>query len=209
MTLESLGASVAKHLLESDLDLNNTILLGWSYGGVLGYEVCKRLSANTRQRNNPLKQPELVMLDSGFSDGLHEVTFERNFQEVMFACELGLLPTAIPEYASHPDLDRRLKWLCEYLKEQKVVLTQQDLSAWWLLYKARLNDLLTYSLGTKAPNNRVHLIIAEQHPHGREDLGWMDIGDKFIKRTINTDHQGIVRNQMTVDWLQQLIKQGA
>lgn len=199
-TSESLS-SVANEFIrlidQSGLKAEQTLLVGWSMGGVLGYEMLTRLQQQHRLR------PQLVMLDSGFGVGLHPVTFDPDFQLLMFAVELGLGAEHFAEFNQLADATEKLQWLKQYLLTIGIEVTQTKLLEWSEAYKRRLQRLEHHSIADERLESHITLIKAEWHSHGRSDLGWGDANNNINWQSVAADHQGIVKHPDVANWLRQ------
>ncbi|MEE2732398.1 MAG: SDR family NAD(P)-dependent oxidoreductase [Pseudomonadota bacterium] len=186
-------------LEENGLLHPQTMLVGWSMAGVLGYEILAQLQLQRK----PL--PRLVMLDSGFADGLHEITFDPAFQRLMFAVELGLTPQHFADFNQQPDDNTKLQWLKQYLPTIGIEVSEEMLIEWWRAYHKRLKSLLTYKIDGELADGDIHLFKADLHTHGRSDLGWNDNNNRIKWTLIQADHQGIVKQPETFRRIQELL----
>lgn len=193
-------ASRLINLLEREsLIGQQTVLIGWSMAGVLGYEVLAQLAA----ADKPL--PRLVMLDSGFADGLHEITFDESFQRLMFAVEVGLTIDRYADFNQLQDDNTKLQWLKQYLETIGIEVSEEMLVEWWQAYYKRLKSLLTYQQSAELVNADIHLFKAALHSHGRDDLGWNDNNNRIKWTLIQADHQGIVKQPETFQRIRELL----
>lgn len=201
--IEESAATFIRLIDQAGIDLQSIILVGWSMGGVQGYEMLKQLAAEKR----PL--PKLVMLDSGFGVGLHPITFDADFQVLMFAVELGLSIQDFAEFNQQPDLLTKLKWLKQYLATLHIEVTEELLLEWSVAYRKRLKSLETYGKGDELENADITLIKAALHSHGRDDLGWGDTNKNIKWQTVQADHQSVVRHPEVAEWLRQFCQRQA
>ena len=184
-----------KLINQTGLDASRIVLVGWSMGGVLGYEMLRQLS--TQQQ----VLPPLMMLDSGFGVGLHPITFDADFQLLMFAVELGLTPDKIATFNQCKSSTEKLEWLKQYLEQNHIEVTQPMLLEWSIAYHKRLESLKDYAVSDTLQNALVTLIKAELHPHGRDDLGWGEANKNINCQSVPADHQGIVKYSGIADRL--------
>ena len=198
--LQQAAAEFIQLLKQADLDNNKTMLVGWSLAGVLGYELLRQLSSAAAPQDT---LPKLIMLDSGFADGLHEITFDNDFQLLMFAVELGLGMEHFAEFNRQPDPDTKIHWLKQYLETIGIEVDELILLEWWSAYESRLHSLLTYKTEkTLIQNADISLLKASLHTHGRTDLGWDDENNIIKWTSVQEDHQGIVKSAAVIDWIQ-------
>ncbi|MCG8672991.1 MAG: AMP-binding protein [Pseudomonadales bacterium] len=200
--MHALGKLVASALIASDIDIGKTTLLGWSFGGVLGHAACRELSALD------ILPSRLLMLDSGIGSGLHEITFDSDFQLLMFASEFGVSPQEIPSFTQGKTLIDRLNWLSKTLNERSISINANELEKWWNIYRTRLHHLLEHQTDNDTDAFSTCLYVALNHSHGRSDLGWGQKFSSFEVRQVDADHQGIVGSQLTVDAIEELFKEG-
>lgn len=184
-------------MMQSELDFRRTLLVGWSMGGVLGYELLQQLQSKGEEL------PQLLMLDSGFGEGLHPVTFEPAFQLLMFAVELGLGTEQFAAFNALPTDTDKLTWLQQYLLTIGIEVTQAKLLEWSEAYKSRLQQLERYVTGNLTLASPVTLIKAEWHSHGRPDLGWGETNNNIKWQSVAADHQGIIKHPEVASWLRQ------
>jgi acyl-CoA synthetase (AMP-forming)/AMP-acid ligase II/thioesterase domain-containing protein/acyl carrier protein len=184
-------------MVQSGLDFKRTLLVGWSMGGVLGYELLQQLQT----KGEPM--PQLLMLDSGFGAGLHPITFDPAFQLLMFAVELGLGAEQFAEFNQLPSDTDKLHWLKQYLLTIGIEVTQAKLLEWSEAYKIRLQQLEQYSAGNQTLDSHITLLKAEWHSHGRPDLGWGETNKNIKWQSVAADHQGIVKHPDVANWLRQ------
>ncbi len=185
----------ARLLTEANLVHPETVLVGWSIAGVLGYEILRLLAAEKRSL------PALVMLDSGFNEGLHEITWNVDFQVLMFAVELGLGVEKFAEFNQLADQYTKLHWLQQYLATIGIEVTDENLIEWWRAYEERMKSLLNYQVSELLKDAKINLLKAELHTHGRSDLGWPDNNNNISWSSIQADHQGIVNHSETLQWM--------
>lgn len=178
-------------LEKAGLANSRTVLIGWSMAGVLGYEIIHQLSKDYSEL------PRLIMLDSGFADGLHEITFDEVFQQLMFAVELGLSMDKYADFNQQEGINKKLHWLQQYLATIGIEVSEEMLIEWWKAYFKRLKCLLTYQLSGELVDADINLFKAAQHTHGRADLGWTDNNNGIKWTSIQADHQGIVKQPET------------
>ncbi|HVL01217.1 MAG TPA: SDR family oxidoreductase, partial [Dongiaceae bacterium] len=196
--IEEAASSFIRLIDQAGLDWSSVLLVGWSMGGVQGYEILKQLAAARR----PL--PKLVMLDSGFGVGLHPITFDDDFQLLMFAVELGLSPQDFADFNQLSELQTKLKWLKQYLATLHIEVTEELLLEWSVAYRKRLKSLETYGQGDELENADITQIKAALHPHGRDDLGWGETHKNIKWHSVPADHQSVVRHPEAVEWLRQI-----
>ncbi len=204
-------ASAFANLIRADKSFNDgCILVGWSYAGVLGYEILQQGI-----------KADLVMLDSGFADGLHEITFDSHFQQLMFAVELGLTQDCFADFNQLDSQEEKMVWFSGYLNQLGMNFNASELAAYYQSYQARLNNLLQYQVPVSAPltsapstsdplttsNSSLHLLKAEWHQHGRSDLGWPETVN-IHWQGIAADHQSIVKAPQTAAWLKNFLQTG-
>lgn len=185
--IENTAAHFIRLLDDAQLIAADTQLVGWSMGGVLGYEMLKQLARQGR----PL--PALVMLDSGFGVGLHPITFDPDFQWLMFAVELGLAPEKMAEFNQQNSPENKLTWLQQYLKTLDIEAGTTLLLEWGSAYRKRLHSLEQYQAGEGIPAADIRLIKAALHSHGRDDLGWAEAYNNIKVTSVQADHQSIVK----------------
>lgn len=193
-TLGHLAAQTLNLLARANLLKPTTTLVGWSMGGILGYEILLQLAMD--------QKPALVMLDSGFAQGLHPITFDPDFQLLMFAVELGLDPQHFAEFNRLPDSAHKLQWLQRHLRTLDITVEAELLQTWSEAYRARL-QLLQYHDFARPVHAEVTLFKANWHSHGQPDLGWGECRDHILWQSVAADHQGIVKNIVVANWLQQ------
>ncbi len=198
-TITEMAAQLVERLEQGGLLQQDTVLIGWSMAGVLGYEMIAQLSS----QNKPL--PRLIMLDSGFADGLHEITFESGFQRLMFAVELGLTMEHYADFNQQPDDNTKLHWLKQYLQTIGVEVAEEMLIEWWKAYYKRLKSLLAYQLEGELVDADINMLKAALHTHGRKDLGWNDNKNRIKWTSIQADHQGIVKQSETFRKILELV----
>ncbi len=187
-------------LLEEEKLLNHKlVLIGWSIGGVLGYEVLRQLD----QKGTPL--PQLIMLDSGINDGLNPLTFDEAFQHLMFATELGLAAGQIAEFNQQLQLNKKLQWMQQYLATIGIEVTVAILLEWWETYAGRLQSLLTYKVQAPLTQANISQIEAAHQTHGRDDLGWRDQKNIISWHRADADHQGVVKSAEAFDCIRGLV----
>lgn len=196
-SLDAVANEFIRLIVQSGLELNNTTLVGWSMGGVIGYEMLRQL----RDKSSFL--PALVMLDSGFAEGLHPVTYEPSFQQLMFAVELGLDQEKFATFSRFDDEKEKLNWLQQFLSENGIEVTQMKLVQWCRSYCDRLNFLAGYHAAATNIPAAITLFKADWHSHGRPHLGWGDANSNISWSSVAADHQGIVRHRDVAAWLQQ------
>lgn len=184
---------LANVLLEQSLANVNTVLIGWSYGGVLGYEI-NALLAETQPNN----LPKVIMLDSGIGEGLLPITFEEDFEHLMFASELGMPPDKLGELNAQPNSAHKLALLLTHLHTMNIDVEEQELLHWWRSYDKRLKSLLPYKPRDSFTEGVVYQIEAAQQPHGRSDMGWTN-NTNITWSSVQTDHQGIVKSSSAFD----------
>ncbi|MCG8312929.1 MAG: alpha/beta fold hydrolase, partial [Pseudomonadales bacterium] len=170
------------------------VLLGWSFAGVLAAELAALLQGYFKQT------PDLIMMDSGFSRGLHEITFDTDFQLLMFAVELGLDIQDYAEFNQQLGKAAKLTWLQQRLAHLNQLFTANELNNYWARYAARLAALLNQS-EPLIESLHTHQLVAALHSHGREDLGWEYSKSKINWHSIDADHQGIVKHPATIAWV--------
>ena len=196
-------ALIAQHcadlLSNEGLMQSNTTLLGWSYAGVLGHEML-RLAAATVET-----LPRLVMLDSGFNEGLHDITREQNFQQLMFASELGLPLEKMPEFNQLDATTTKLHRLQQYLASIDIEVAEASLLHWWQVYEGRLQSLLSYQIPAVVGNTSIVLLKASLHSHGRDDLGWQGHNNNIEFVSIPADHLGVVSHPDTLQWIKKYL----
>ena len=198
-SIGDMAANIIKLLEHNGLLHDNVVLIGWSMAGVVGYEILRQLSA----RGLPL--PRLVMLDSGFADGLHEITFDAAFQRLMFAVELGLTMDRYADFNQQPDDNTKLQWLKQYLQTIGIEVSEELLVEWWKAYHKRLKSLLTYKIEGELLNADINLFKAALHTHGRTDLGWNDNNNRIKWTLIQADHQSVVKQPETFQRILELL----
>ena len=186
-------------MVENDLVGEDVALIGWSMAGVLGYEVLCCL----QQMQQPL--PRLVMLDSGFAEGLHDITFDEAFQRLMFAVELGLSVDKYADFNQQISHNKKLQWLQQYLESIGIEVTADLLLKWWQAYDNRLKNLLTYQADSELVAAQITQIKAAHHTHGRDDLGWQDANNVIKWKSVSADHQGIVKSPETITCIRELL----
>ena len=145
------------------------------------------------------------MLDSGFADGLHEITFDESFQRLMFAVEVGLTIDRYADFNQLQDDNTKLQWLKQYLETIGIEVSEEMLVEWWQAYYKRLKSLLTYQQSAELVNADIHLFKAALHSHGRDDLGWNDNNNRIKWTLIQADHQGIVKQPETFQRIRELL----
>lgn len=190
---------IAQLMVENDLVGEDVALIGWSMAGVLGYEVLCCL----QQMQQPL--PRLVMLDSGFAEGLHDITFDEAFQRLMFAVELGLSVDKYADFNQQISHNKKLQWLQQYLESIGIEVTADLLLKWWQAYDNRLKNLLTYQADSELVAAQITQIKAAHHTHGRDDLGWQDANNVIKWKSVSADHQGIVKSPETITCIRELL----
>jgi acyl-CoA synthetase (AMP-forming)/AMP-acid ligase II/NAD(P)-dependent dehydrogenase (short-subunit alcohol dehydrogenase family)/acyl carrier protein len=184
-------------LAEKDLLNKRTVLVGWSMAGVLGYDILRLLKHAHRLQHNDL--PALIMLDSGFAEGLHDVTFDEDFQRLMFAVELGLGIDKYADFNQQTNLNTKLQWLQQYLGTIGIEVNKEMLIEWWQAYHKRLKNLLAYQVDGGLVDADIQLLKAALHTHGRDDLGWQDNNNVIKWTSIQADHQSIVKSTETIE----------
>ncbi len=199
-------ADNALRLLEqAGIAPESVVLAGWSMGGVLGYEILQRWAERAATA------PALVMLDSGFGAGLHPITFDADFQLLMFAVELGLTPEHFFAFNQQSGTEEKLRWLQQYLDTLSVEVSLTMLLEWSRAYRQRLQHLehhVTHAVPANADS--ITLVKAALHPHGRDDLGWSAAGESDSNiswRSVQADHQGIVNHPDVAEILRQICQQ--
>ena len=195
----TMAARLIELLDEASLVDGQTVLIGWSMGGVLGYEILSQLAAANRVL------PRLIMLDSGFAEGLHEITFDESFQRLMFAAELGLTIDRYADFNQLQDDNTKLHWLKQYLETIGIEVSEEMLVEWWQAYYKRLKSLLRYQQPCELVDADINLFKAALHTHGRSDLGWHDNNNRIRWSLIQADHQGIVKQPETFHRMQELL----
>ncbi len=171
---------------------------------MLGYEILQQLST---QRESTDDLPQLIMLDSGFANGLHEITFDADFQRLMFAVELGLSMDRFTEYNQLSNHNAKMHWLKQYLETIGIEVSEPILLEWWKCYENRLQSLLTYKI--QKPLSKptdINLLKASLHTHGQDDLGWGDETTTIKWKSIHADHQGIVKSTEASEWIRTLLQ---
>jgi thioesterase domain-containing protein len=196
-TLEDVADEFVRLIVQSGLSLDQLTLVGWSMGGVIGYEMLRQLQS----RKAPL--PSLLMLDSGFAQGLHPVTYETPFQQLMFAVELGLDQENFATFNQYQGEPEKLAWLQQYLAKNAIEVAQNNLLQWCRSYCDRLNFLATYQADGSDLTADITLMKADWHSHGQPYLGWGEANRNIKWLSVAADHQGIVRHQDVVTWLRQ------
>lgn len=196
-TLEDVADEFVRLIVQSGLSLDQLTLVGWSMGGVIGYEMLRQLQAQKAQL------PSLLMLDSGFAQGLHPVTYETSFQQLMFAVELGLDQEGFATFNQYQSEPEKLAWLQQYLAKNAIEVAQINLLQWCRSYCDRLNFLATYQAGVGDLTSDITLMKADWHSHGQPHLGWGEANRNIKWLNVAADHQGIVRHQDVVTWLRQ------
>jgi len=189
--LSQVASRFIELLVGAGLVGEQTILVGWSMAGVLGYEILRQLSKGYDSL------PKLIMLDSGFADGLHEITFDEDFQRLMFAVELGLSIDKYADFNQKETHNKKLQWLQQYLETIAIEVTEEMLVEWWEAYYKRLKCLLSYQIEGELVDADISLFKAALHTHGRDDLGWNDNNNRIKWTLIQADHQGIVKQPET------------
>ncbi|MEZ5509412.1 MAG: condensation domain-containing protein [Gammaproteobacteria bacterium] len=196
-TLEDVADELVRLIVQSGLSLDQLTLVGWSMGGVIGYEMLRQLQSRKAQL------PSLLMLDSGFAQGLHPVTYEASFQQLMFAVELGLDQENFATFNQYQSESEKLLWLQQYLAKNAIEVAQNNLLQWCRSYCDRLNFLATYQADSSDLTADITLMKADWHSHGQPYLGWGEANRNIKWLSVAADHQGIVRHQDVVTWLRQ------
>lgn len=193
-------------LQKNGLMNGKTILLGWSMAGVLGYEILRQTLGSGNTRPTVIQSlPSLLMLDSGFADGLNEITFDAAFQQLMFAVELGLTTEQYAVFNAQPE-DEKWHWLATALQSVGVTLEETTIRQSWQTWSGRLNGLLNYQIDRPIGQSIVMRgLKAALYTHGCEDLGWGQEAAHLRWDSVDADHQGIVRHPQTTKWIQQQI----
>lgn len=196
-TLEDMADEFVRLVMQTNIVLDQLTLVGWSMGGVIGCEMLRQM------HSQKVQLPSLLMLDSGFAQGLHPLTYERAFQQLMFAVELGLDQENFATFNQFESVTEKLIWLQRYLAKNAIEVTQNYLLQWCRSYCERLNFLATYQADISFLSADITLMKAELHSHGQSHLGWGEANKNIKWRSIAADHQGIVRHQDVVTWLRQ------
>lgn len=198
-SISEMATNIIQLLKEDGLLKDNVVLIGWSMAGVVGYDILRQLSAE----NLPL--PRLVMLDSGFADGLHDITFDAAFQRLMFAVELGLTMDRYADFNQQHDDNTKLQWLKQYLQTIGIEVSEELLIEWWKAYHKRLKSLLAYKIEDELVDADINLFKAALHTHGRTDLGWSDNNNRIKWTLIQADHQSVVKQPETFQRILELL----